>query len=416
MARIDGVAARFTLVRTAGHSDRSASARTDLRAPSGLRDAAGRTGGDACDIVDKSNQIDESGIALFIFSSPVPPDKSMSPSPIVASDRRIANIRRFNRFYTQRIGVLQEGLLDSTYSLAQVRILYELAHWHGDSRARSTKERPSARRLAVRLGLDEGYLSRLLRGFEKQRLIARKPSSDDGRENILSLTERGRKAFAPLDARSRRQVAAMLAPLPERDRSRLVAAMSAIEQVLEVPPSTSETAAYALRPLRPGDLGWVTHRHGVLYAEEYGYDERFEALVAEIAAHFVQAFDAERERCWIAERGGEILGCVFLVSKSRTVAKLRLLLVEPAARGLGLGARLVDECIAFARQAGYRKIVLWTQSELLAARRIYERRGFRRVAEEAHQSFGRDLVAESWELPLRRQPTRSEHVHARADR
>jgi N-acetylglutamate synthase-like GNAT family acetyltransferase len=222
-------------------------------------------------------------------------------------------------------------------------------------------------------------------------------------------------AFAPLDARSRHQVAAILAPLSERDRSRLAAAMNTIELLLE-PRSQVSEAAYTLRPLRPGDIGWVTHRHGVLYAEEYGYDERFEALVAEIAAHFVQAFDAQRERCWIAERGGEILGCVFLVSKSRTVAKLRLLLVEPAARGLGLGARLVDECIAFACQAGYRKMVLWTQSELLAARRIYERRGFRRVAEESHNSFGRKLVAETWELLLQPRRTRSERVHARAGR
>jgi len=345
----------------------------------------------------------------------VPPDNSTPRLPIDESDRHIAQVRRFSRFYTQKIGVLQEGLLDSAYSLAQVRILYELAHWHGERGAGSTTQPPSARRLAVRLGLDEGYLSRLLRGFEKQRLIARKPSSDDGRENVLSLTRRGRMAFAPLDARSRHQVAAILAPLSGRDRSRLAAAMNTIEQLLE-PRSQVSEAAYTLRPLRPGDIGWVTHRHGVLYAEEYGYDERFEALVAEIAAHFVQAFDARRERCWIAERGGEILGCVFLVSKSRTVAKLRLLLVEPAARGLGLGARLVDECIAFARQAGYRKMVLWTQSELLAARRIYERRGFRRVAEEPHKSFGRKLVAETWELLLQPRRTRSERVRARASR
>jgi DNA-binding MarR family transcriptional regulator/GNAT superfamily N-acetyltransferase len=332
------------------------------------------------------------------------------------SERRIANIRRFNRFYTQKIGVLQEGLLDSTYSLAQVRILYELAHWRGGHGPRSAPP-PSARRLAVRLGLDEGYLSRLLRGFEKQRLIARKPSSDDGRENVLSLTPRGRKAFAPLDARSRKEVAAMLAPLSGRDCSRLAAAMTTIEQVLEPrSPPVTEAGAYTLRALRPGDIGWVAHRHGVLYAEEYGYDQRFEALVAEIAARFVRDFDSERERCWIAEAGGERLGCVFLVSKTRTVAKLRLLLVEPAARGLGLGERLVDECIAFARQAGYRKIALWTQSELLAARRIYERRGFRRVAEEPHRSFGRDLVAETWELRLRPRRTGGELARTRTGR
>jgi len=318
----------------------------------------------------------------------------------IDAERRISDIRRFNRFYTQKIGVLQEGLLDSAYSLAEVRVLYELAHWSDDAGAEETGRSPSASRLAIRLGLDEGYLSRLLRGFEKQRLIVRKPSPDDGRANVLALTPRGRQAFAPLDLRSRAQVAAMLAPLSGRERSRLATSMTTIEQVLGPRPRDEQTATYTLRPLQPGDIGWITHRHGVLYAEEYGYDERFEALVAEIAARFVQAFDAERERCWIAERDGEILGCVFLVSKSKTVAKLRLLLVEPEARGLGLGVRLVEECIAFARQAGYRKMVLWTQSELLAARRIYERLGFRRVAEEPHQSFGRDLVAETWERGL----------------
>jgi len=239
----------------------------------------------------------------------------------------------------------------------------------------------------------------VLSGFEKKRLIAREASPDDARENVLALTKGGRRAFAPLDERSRKEVAAMLVPLSEGERSRLDAAMTMIQCLLSRPPRKDETG-YALRTLRPGDIGWVAHRHGVLYASEYGYDERFEALVAEIAARFVQNFDVERERCRIAERSGEILGCVFLVSKSRTVAKLRLLLVEPSARGLGLGGRLVDECIAFARHAGYRKIVLWTQSELLGARRIYEQRGFRRVAEEAHRSFGRDLVAETWTLRL----------------
>jgi len=330
------------------------------------------------------------------------------------AERRISDVRRFNRFYTQRIGVLQEGLLDSAYSLAEVRVLYELAHWHDETDREATPLSPSATRLAARLGLDGGYLSRLLRGFEEQRLIVRKPSPDDGREYIVSLTSRGRKAFAPLELRSRRQIAAMLAPLSVLERSRLAAAMTSIEQLLGPRPGKPGTTAFTLRSLRPGDIGWVTHRHGVLYAEEYGYDERFEALVAEIAGHFVQAFDIERERCWIAERGGEILGCVFLVSKSPTVAKLRLLLVEPGARGLGLGARLVDECIAFARQAGYRKMVLWTQSELLAARRIYQQRGFRRVALEPHHSFGRDLVGETWELRLSRKTAGDDCVPTRA--
>jgi DNA-binding MarR family transcriptional regulator/N-acetylglutamate synthase-like GNAT family acetyltransferase len=326
------------------------------------------------------------------------------PRPLTnISERRISEIRRFNRFYTQKIGVLQEGLLASPFSLTEVRVLYELAHWREGAEAEVLAQRrqgASASRLAARLGLDEGYVSRLLGGLEKQRLISRKPSADDGREYILALTPRGRKAFAPLELRSRSEVAAMLAPLSERERSRLTGAMTTIERVLQRRPRAQVRTAYTLRPLRPGDIGWVTHRHGVLYASEYGYDVRFEALVAEITAHFVQAFDVERERCWIAERDGEILGCVFLVSKTRTAAKLRLLLVEPGARGLGLGARLVDECIAFARHAGYRKIMLWTQSELLAARRIYEQRGFRRIAEEAHKSFGRDLVAETWALRL----------------
>ncbi len=327
---------------------------------------------------------------------------TMISPPARTSDRRtaarIALIRRFNRFYTQKIGVVDEGLLGSVFSLAEARVLYELAHWR-DGASAPPRETLTATRLASRLDLDEGYLSRILSSFQKQRMIARKPSSADGREYVLALTSQGRKAFTPLDERSREWVAALLAPLGESDRSRLTAAMATIEQLLS-PATPRAEPPLSLRSLRPGDIGWVTHRHGALYAEEYGYDESFEALVGEIAARFVQQFDAERERCWIAERNGEILGCVFLVKKSRTVAKLRLLLVEPGARGLGLGGRLVDECIAFARHAGYRKIVLWTQSELVAARRVYEQRGFKRVAEEAHHSFGRDLVAETWSLAL----------------
>src|SRR3984893_11503124 len=281
------------------------------------------------------------------------PASTMIQAQTSDAERRISNIRRFNRFYTQKIGVLKQGLLDSAYSLAEVRVLYELAHWRDRADHEAATPSPSASRPAARLGLAGGSLSRLRRGFEKQRLIARKPSPDDGREQILSLTPRGRKAFAPLELRSRQQVAAMLGPLSDLERSRLAAAMTTIEQALGPRPAKLETTAYTLRSLRPGDIGCVAHRHGVLYAEEYGYDEHFEALVAEIAAHFVQAFNVERERCWTAERGGEILGCVFLVGKSPTVARLRLLLVEPDARGLGLGARLVDACIAFARQAGY---------------------------------------------------------------
>src|SRR5450755_4259776 len=324
--------------------------------------------------------------------------------PVAAdSERRISAMRAFNRFYTQKIGVLDEGLLGSAFSLAEVRILYELAHWRDAASTVPAGQPPTASRVASRLGLDKGYLSRMLGSFEKRRLIVRKASSSDGRENLLALSPLGRKAFAPLDERSRQQVAALLDPLSESEGSRLTTAMTTIERLLSPRPRRGDSACM-LRPLRPGDIGWVTQRHGILYAEEYGYDERFEALVGEIAAHFVQQFDPARERCWIAEREGEMLGCVFLVSKTRTVAKLRLLLVEPSARGLGLGGRLVDECIAFARRAGYRRIVLWTQSELLAARHIYEQRGFRRVAEEAHRSFGRDLVAETWALRLQRPP------------
>ena len=226
---------------------------------------------------------------------------------------RIALVRRFNRFYTEKIGVLDDGLLGSAFSLAEVRILYELAHWR-DAATALPGEAPTATRLASRLSLDEGYLSRILSGFHKQRLIARKPSPADGREYVLELTSHGRKAFAPLDERSRELVAALLQPLGESDRSRLTGAMATIEQLLS-PTRTDALPPFVLRSLRPGDIGWVTHRHGVLYAEEYGYDESFEALVAEIAAHFVQQLDAERERCWIAERNGEILGCVFLVKK-----------------------------------------------------------------------------------------------------
>lgn len=325
-------------------------------------------------------------------------------------ERRISDVRRFNRFYTQKIGALQEGLLESVFSLAQVRVLYELAHW-GDA-AGATARSASASRLAARLGLDKGYLSRVLRGFERQSLIARKRSTADGRESVVALTTQGRKAFAPLERRARRTVGEMLVKLSERERSRLAAAMTTIEQLLASGPREDTAGTVTLRSLRPGDIGWVTHRHGVIYSEEYGYDEHFEALVGEIAAHFVQRFDARRERCWIAERDGERLGCVFLVSKTRTVAKLRLLLVERDARGLGLGGRLVDECVAFARAAGYRKIVLWTQSELLAARRIYEQRGFRPVSEHPHRSFGRDLLAETWDLSLRSGPAAKERGSA----
>jgi len=267
-------------------------------------------------------------------------------------------------------------------------VLYELAH-----RGRST-----ATELGRELGLDPGYLSRILRGFETRGLIARKTSEADGRQSLLWLTEQGQDTFAPLNSRSRGEVAAMLSKLSPAQQARLIEAMRTIEGLLS--PSFEQKALYVLRPHQPGDMGWVVHRHGVLYAQEYGWDEQFEALVASIVARFIQHYDPKRERCWIAERNGEIVGCAFLVTKTKRVAKLRLLLIEPKARGLGLGARLVGQCVSFARQAGYRKVVLWTNSVLHAARHIYEGVGFHMVHEEPHHSFGHDLVAETWELNL----------------
>jgi DNA-binding MarR family transcriptional regulator/N-acetylglutamate synthase-like GNAT family acetyltransferase len=301
---------------------------------------------------------------------------------------RVEAVRRFNRFYTQHIGVLRKGLLDSPFSLTEVRLLYELAR----------RERLTATDLSRDLGLDPGYVSRMLRGFEKRGLIERRPSENDGRQSLLRLTPAGRKTFAPLDARASAEVRAMLSRLSPAQQARLVEAMRAVQGLLGEAPEQSDP--YLLRPHRPGDMGWIIHRHGALYAEEFGWDETFEALVAEIAAEFIRRFDPKRERCWIAEQDGEILGSVFLVKKSKTVAQLRLLLIEPKARGLGLGTRLVEECIRFARLAGYRKMVLWTNSVLAAARRIYERAGFTLVEQERHHSFGKDLVGEFWELNL----------------
>lgn len=313
----------------------------------------------------------------------------MRASPTLAPEERIAAIRRFNRFYTRQIGLLEEGIYRSPFSLTEVRVLYELAH----------REQLTATELGKDLGLDAGYLSRILRGFQKQGLISRTPSDNDGRQSLLGLTARGSEVFAPLDARSHEDIAKLLWKLTASGQSRLVEAMHSIEQLLGAgqPPKS----AYTLRPHRPGDIGWITHRHGVLYSQEYGYDERFEALVGEIAAKFIRHFDPRRERCWIAEREDEIAGCVFLVKRSQNIAQLRMLLVEPKARGMGIGRRLVDECVHFARHAGYKKVVLWTQSELLSARRIYEAAGFRLMRKKAHKSWGRNgLVSEIWELKL----------------
>ena len=310
-------------------------------------------------------------------------------APASYSERRIAAIRQFNRFYTRQIGLLREKPYESALSLTEIRVLYELA----------LREKPTASELSADLELDAGYLSRILQGFERRRWIDKKRCDGDGRQSLLALTSEGRKAFAPLDACSREEVGKILRRLSASEQDRLVGAMHTIEELLGTP--AGQKPSYILRPHQPGDMGWVVHRHGVLYAQEYGYDERFEALVAEIAAKFIQKFDGKRERCWIAEKDDEIVGSVFLVKQSKTVAKLRLLQVGPAARGLGIGKRLVEECVRFARQAGYRKITLWTQSELRAARGIYEKAGFRLIGKKRHSDWGKDeLVAETWELAL----------------
>ncbi len=299
-------------------------------------------------------------------------------------------VRRFSRFYTRRIGVLQEGLLGGDLSLTEARVIYELAQ-----SASST-----AGQLGNDLGLDGGYLSRILRGFHERGLIDRRPSDTDGRQTMLSLTGAGRDVFAGLDASSQAEVGALLENLSGGEQRRLVAALETAEALLGGGARPEPRVPYILRPHRPGDMGWVVHRHGFLYAEEYAWDEQFEALVAEIVAAFIRNFDPRHERCWIAERDGAVVGSVFVVRESDTVAKLRLLYVEPDARGLGIGRRLVEECIRFARQSGYRRLTLWTNDILTAARRIYQEAGFRLVAEERHHSFGHDLVGQNWDLDL----------------
>ncbi|MFC5499992.1 GNAT family N-acetyltransferase [Caenimonas terrae] len=297
-------------------------------------------------------------------------------------------VRGFNRFYTQRIGVLAP-YLGSDLTLTDVRVLYELAH----------RQQPTASELARELSLDAGYLSRILRRFEGKGWLARTPAPADARQSLLALTEAGHQAFAPLQQKSRDEAAALLAPLPPADRSRVIEAMHTVQRLLE--PDESPAPVAVLRELRPGDMGWVVLAHGELYAREERFNWEFEGLVAGIAASFVENFRPAREKGWIAEIDGERVGSVFVVQKSPTVAQLRLLLVTPAARGHGLGRRLVDECIAFARQRKYRKMVLWTQAHLLAARAIYGSRGFVLTSSEAFSGYGRtDLVGETWELRL----------------
>lgn len=303
-------------------------------------------------------------------------------------EHRVAAVRRFNRFYTKQIGVLQEHLLKSPFSLTEARIVYELAH----------RGQTTATELCQELGLDAGYVSRLVRAFQRRGLVRRRRSDTDGRQTLLSLTDRGQDAFADLNGASHHEIEAMLAGLAPEGQTRLLEALHAIEDVLGARPD--RTSAYLLRSPQAGDLGWVVHRHGVLYAAEYGWNEEFEALVAEIVARFVQDHDPKRERCWIAEQDGANVGSVFLVKKSPSVAQLRLMLVEPRARGLGIGTRLVSECVQFAQRVGYRKMTLWTNSVLAAARHIYAKAGFRIVRTERHRSFGHRLVGETWELTL----------------
>lgn len=303
-------------------------------------------------------------------------------------EERISAVRRFNRTFTRRIGVLREGLLHSPYSLTEARLLFEVAQ----------RSDLTAAELGRALGLDAGYLSRTLVGLEGRGLLERVRSESDGRHRLLRLTPDGQAAFAVLDRRSRDEVGEMLDDLGDDAQQRLLAAMHTIEGVLDKDFKYAEP--FFLRTHEPGDMGWVVHRHGVLYAREYGWDASFEALVAQIVCDFITAYDPTMERCWIAEMDGQIVGSVFVVRASEETAKLRLLLVEPTARGLGLGSRLVTECIRFARRVGYRRLLLWTNSMLVEARRLYEKAGFTLVATEEHHSFGHDLVGETWELEL----------------
>lgn len=306
---------------------------------------------------------------------------------MTVSEERIAQVRAFSRFYTEVIGVLREGLLKTPYSLTEARVIFELAQ-------REATEVTELRRV---LGIDPGYMSRILARFQTDGLVERERSPHDGRRHVLRLTEQGKATFATLDARSSHEVAALLSSLSAEDQARLVAAMGVIRDILE---QRKTERPYLLRPLRPGDLGWVVQKHGVIYAEEYGWDSSFEALVARIVSDYVENHDPRRESAWIAEVNGEAVGCVFCVNRDERVAQLRLLLVDPKARGLGIGYRLVEECMRFARQAGYTSMMLWTNDVLVDARRIYEKLGFELVEEEPHHSFGQDLVGQNWSRPL----------------
>ncbi len=314
----------------------------------------------------------------------------MSSPNTPALDAQVAAVRHFNRHYTRTIGLLDQHLLKSPYSLTEARVLFELAH----------RDNPTTKEIGASLGLDAGYFSRIVQSFTEQGLITREPLPSDRRQHALLLTETGRAEFNRLNDRSRDEVGHMLNELSTADRARLIGAMTTIEHLLHGDDTRDRAKRVALRGHRPGDMGWVIQQNGALYASEYDWDISYEALVADIAAQFIKTFDGARERCWIAEIDGERVGAVFLVRQSDEVAKLRLLLIDPAGRGIGLGKRLVDECIAFAQACGYRKMTLWTQSILLAARGIYAKAGFVRVGIEPHHSFGHDLVGETWELDL----------------
>src|SRR6201996_6425899 len=328
-----------------------------------------------------------SPLALYLTMSNNTLMKStIDPDPIL--EGQIAAIRSFSRFYTRKLGIIEPKLLRSPWTLQEARIIYEIAQHEGCTATDLTRT----------LGLDPGFLSRTLQALQRRQIVTRRPSKADRRASELALTAKGRAAFAELESRSRREVADLLGTLDDRQRESVVHAMTTIADTLE--PPAQKPAGFLLRSHRPGDIGWVTSRHGAVYAQEYGWDISFEALVAEIAAQFIKSYDSAREHCWIAEIDGEPVGSIFLVNGSNGVHKIRLLLVEEKARGLGVGRALVEQCIRFAREAGYQSIALWTQSILVAARDIYQRAGFRLTAEEKHHSFGVDLVGETWEMKL----------------
>ncbi|MDE2263885.1 MAG: GNAT family N-acetyltransferase [Gammaproteobacteria bacterium] len=311
-------------------------------------------------------------------------ERSRPPGNRQATDA----IRDFNRFYTRQIGLLDQGFLGSSFTLTEGRVLYELAH----------RDNPTATEIARELSLDPGYLSRLLRKLERQGHVARGRDAQDARQRPLRLTRTGRRVFERLDQASGEQIAAMIGALAPGQVGELVGCMRTVRRLLQ---SDTPEPAFSLRPLRIGDIGWIVHRQGILYAEEYGWDVTYEGLLAEILGGFVKQFDPSVESAWVAERNGAVVGSVFLVRESAAVAKLRLLYVEPSARGLGIGRQLVDACIAFAREKEYRTLRLWTNDILVSARRIYQAAGFRLTKEERHHSFGKDLVGQTWELALR---------------